>query len=48
MKKKAHIVLAGIIVLFIACMTAIIHNSMSKKDMTIEKKQTNEYVIPGE
>jgi len=48
MKKKAHIVLAGIIILFIACVTAIIHKGLSNVDVAIEKTQTNEYIIPDE
>ena len=48
MKKKAHIVLAAIIILFLACMTVIIHKSLLKTDVTIDKTYTKEYVIPDE
>ena len=48
MKKKAHIVLTGIIILFIVCVTVIIHNALSNADVTIEKTQANEYIIPDE
>ena len=48
MKKKSHIVLAGIIILFIVCMTVVIHSAISNKNVNIKKTRTFEYNISGE
>ena len=48
MKKKANILLAGIILLFFLCLTVIAFNAMSLAGQYINNTPASEFYDPGE